>query len=88
MKKLSAFIAAAGLATSGFAAAAPVEMTDQQMDNVTAGALIEVVAIDVVDIEKNNVAVAVPVNAAVAVSVLGVSGAAAGQRPGNLTQRQ
>ena len=89
MRKVSAFVAAMGLAASGFASAAPVEMTDQQLDNVTAGALIEVVAVDVVDVNNNNIAVSVPVNAAVAVAVLGgaVASAAQGQ-PGRIFQQQ
>jgi hypothetical protein len=82
----------AAASTSGFAgqagdqetpAKAPVEMTDAQMDNVTGGALINAVLVDVVDVNNNNVQVAIPVNAAVAIGVLGGPvGAAALQRPG------
>ena len=87
MKKVSALIAAVALAASSFASAAPVEMTDKQMDKVTAGALINVVAVDVVDIQNNKVAVSIPVNAAVAIGVLGgaIAGAAQGQ-PGRIQQ--
>ena len=87
MKKVSAFVFALGLAASGASIAAPVEMTDQQMDQVTAGALINVVAVDVVDVNNNDVAVSIPVNAAVAIGVLGgaLSGAAQG-RPGRISQ--
>ncbi|MCW8087354.1 hypothetical protein [Sabulicella glaciei] len=66
--------------------AAPMELTAAELDAV-AGGLINVVAVDVVDIENNNVAVAIPVNAAVAIGVLGgaVAGAAQG-RPGRIVQ--
>jgi len=81
----------AAASTSGFAgqavdqakqAQAPVEMTDAQMDNVTGGALINAVLVDVVDVNNNNVQVAIPVNAAVAIGILGAAGSAALQRPG------
>jgi len=87
MKKVSALTAAVALVASGLASAAPVEMTDKQMDKVTAGALINVVAVDVVDVQNNKVAVSIPVNAAVAIGVLGgaVAGAAQGQ-PGRIQQ--
>ena len=103
MKRFAAFSLVVGLATAGPAALAeqaedqvvrnqdskpqPVQMTEAQMDNVAAGALIDIVLIDLVDIDdtlrNNNVQVAVPVNAAVAANVLG-GGALAGaaQRPG------
>lgn len=69
------------------AAPKAMKMSDAQLDNVTAGALINAVVVDVVDINNNNVAVAVPVNAAVAVNVLGgPTGAAALQQPGRITQ--
>jgi hypothetical protein len=62
-----------------------VELTDSELDAVSAG-LVNVVAVDVVDINNNDVlnnndvVIAVPVNAAVA--VLGVATAA--QRPGRI----
>jgi hypothetical protein len=66
-----------------------VKMSDAQLDNVTAGALINAVVVDVVDVNNNNIAVAVPVNAAVAVNVLGgATGAAALQQPGRILQAQ
>jgi hypothetical protein len=64
-----------------------MKMSDAQLDNVSAGALINAVVVDVVDINNNQVAVAVPVNAAAAVNVLGgATGAAALQQPGNINQ--
>ena len=64
-----------------------MKMSDAQLDNVSAGALINAFVIDVVDINNNQVAVAVPVNAAAAVNVLGgATGAAALQQPGNINQ--
>jgi hypothetical protein len=63
----------------------PVELTDVELDAVAAGALINVVAVDVVDINNNDVDVAIPVNAAVAVAVLGQSAAVATQ-PGRIRQ--
>lgn len=80
--------ATVALAASGTAFAKPVKMTDQQMDGVTAGALVDVVLVDVVDVNNNNIAVAVPVNAAVAVGVLGGAVAGAAQRPGAILQNQ
>lgn len=94
MKKVSVFAAIATLA-SGMAFAQqpvstpdaqttrkPVAMTEAQMDKVTAGALIDVVLVDVVDVRDVNVQVAVPVNASVAVAVLGGALSTAVQRPG------
>ena len=81
----------AAASTGGFAgqtgdqerqAQAPVEMTDAQMDNVTGGALINAILVDVVDVNNNNVQVAIPVNASVAAGILGAAGAAALQQPG------
>jgi hypothetical protein len=87
MKKLSALIVAFGLAVPALSSAAPVEMTEEQMDKVAGGALINVIAFDLVDVEQNKVAVSVPVNAAVGVGVLGtaITGAAQGQ-PGRIRQ--
>ena len=87
MKYASAIVVAVGLATAPAAFAKPVKMSDSQLDNVTGGALINAVVVDVVDIENNRVAVAIPVNAAAAINVLGgATGAAALQRPGRISQ--
>ena len=63
MKMITAVATAlsfAAASTSGFAgqagnegmqAQAPVEMTDAQMDNVTGGALINAILVDVVDVK-------------------------------------
>jgi len=86
MKSIIVSAAILGLTASASFATEPVQLTDQQMDNVNAGALICCIVLrDVVDVNNNNVAV--PVNAAVAANILG-GGAVAGalQRPGN--QRQ
>jgi hypothetical protein len=64
-----------------------VKMSDAQLDNVSAGALLNLLVLDAVDINNNTVNVAVPVNAAVAAGVLGTAGAVATQ-PGNITQRR
>lgn len=45
----------------------PTEMTDAEMDGVTAGALLTVIAVDTVDINNNKVGVQAAVNAAIAV---------------------
>jgi hypothetical protein len=93
MKKLSALLVAAGVTVSGFAYAQPdspdtkrptsrVEMSDSQLDKVVGGALINAVLVDVVDVNNNNVQVAIPVNAGVAVGILGAAAAAAVQQPG------
>ena len=92
MRKSILAAAAFTLAASGAAfAKEPVKMSEQKMDQVTAGALINVVAVDVIDVQNvlnnNKVAVAIPVNAAVAISVLGGDPTAiATQRPGRITQ--
>ena len=102
MKRFASVVVALGLATAGSTALAtqpkdqvnaqaskpqPVKMTDAQMDNVAGGALVSVVAVDVVDVENvlNNVRVAIPVNASVAIAVLGGAVAAASQ-PGRIFQ--
>jgi hypothetical protein len=65
------------------AVSGPTEMTDAEMDTVTAGALLTVIAFDVVDIENNKVAVQAAVNAAVGV----LGNAVALQRsPARITQ--
>jgi hypothetical protein len=57
------------------------ELTGSELDAVAGGALINV--FDVVDVNNNNVQVAIPVNAAVAVAVLGGAIATATQ-PGRI----
>jgi hypothetical protein len=99
MKKTASLVAALGLAlsASAFAApeatqpkdttAAPVQMSDAELDQVTAGQAAGLIAIDVQNVlNNNNVAVAVPVTVrdvnvgvAAAVAVLGAAGAAVGQ---------
>ena len=84
MRKSLIAAATLAMAASGTAFAKPVKMTDQQMDQVTGGALINAILVDVVDVNNNNVDVdvAVPVNAAVAAGILGNAGAIAVQHPG------
>lgn len=93
MKSLAILAAALIASGSAFAdqvsdkdklAHTPVPLTEAQMDNVTGGALINAVVVDVVDVR--NVQVAVPVNAAVAIGILGAAGAAALQQPGRVQQ--
>jgi hypothetical protein len=62
----------------------PVELADAELDAVAGGALINVVAVDVVDINNNQVQVNLPVAAAVAV----LGGAAAGNFQGDITQQR
>jgi hypothetical protein len=96
MKRFATLFVAIGLATAGSTVIAeeakdqvskqdakpqPVQMTEKQLDDVAAG-LVNVFLVDVVDIERNNVQVAVPVNAAVAAGILGIAGAGAVQHPG------
>jgi len=99
LSTLSAIVLAAATSTTAFAAdpvntaskAGPVQMSEAQLDMVAAGALINVIAVDVVDVQNvlnnNKVAVQVPVNAAVAAGVLGNAGAIAFQgQPGRIKQ--
>jgi hypothetical protein len=81
MKALTAFGVVVALASAP-AFAGPKKMSDAQMDNVTGGALVNAILVDVVDVNNNNVQVAVPVNAAVAAGILGNAGAVSVQRPG------
>jgi len=70
-------------------AGGPVMLSAAAMDNARGGALITAVLFDLVDVEHNNVAVAVPVNAAANVAaVCGTctQGANAQQRPGRINQ--
>jgi hypothetical protein len=64
VKVFTAIATAATLSLAGTAALAsgPVPMTDEQLDNVTAG-LVTVVVFDVVDINDITLQVAIPVNA-------------------------
>lgn len=92
MKTFAAIATTIALAASGSAfAQKPVPMTDAQMDKVVGGALITVVAVDVLDVNNvlnnNQVTVSVPVNAAVAVAVLGQATSVAQQRVGAISQR-
>lgn len=95
MKSLAILAAALIASGSAFAgqvsdkdksAQTPVSLTEAQMDNVAAGALVNAILVDVVDINNNQVQVAVPVDAAVAAGILGNAGAIAVQHPGNQTQ--
>ena len=56
----------------------PFEMTEQQLDNATAGALVNVIAFDVVDVQNNRILnnVTVPVQAQV--GILSAQGASQG----------
>jgi hypothetical protein len=69
----------------------PVMLSAAEMDTARGGALLTVFAVDVVDVNNNNIGVNVPVNAAVGANVLCSTCTAnptADQRPGNFTQRQ
>jgi hypothetical protein len=102
MKRFATLFVALGLATAGSTALAdqakdqlnkqkakpqPVQMTEAQLDNV-AGGLVDIVLVDVVDVEKNNLAVAanVPINAAVA--AFGSFATATQTRPGRINVPQ
>lgn len=104
MNRLLCYLPAALLVVSGAATAAgavisapraPQEMSDAQMDRVAAGIANfgNLVAIDVNDVVTNNdVQVAVPVNAAVAVGAVGILSRQTGiltdaTAPGRLNQR-
>ena len=100
MKTLIFAVALTGFASAAMAGEpvkttptkAPVKLTEAQMDNVTAGALVCCIRVDA-DVlnnalNNNNAAVFVPVNAGVAAGILGNAGAVAGQRPGAISQRQ
>ena len=71
--------------------ARPVELVDHELDAVAAGALIDVVAVDLVDINNNdilnNVTVNLPVAAAVAVLGAAAAGNAFQGSPGNTLHR-
>jgi hypothetical protein len=100
MRKLSVLASILAFAASGAAFAQQasqadrtsvqkaVPMTEAQMDKVTAGALLDVALVDVVDIGDVNVQVAVPVNASVAVGVLGGALSTGLQAPGRVLNRQ
>jgi hypothetical protein len=79
MRCFATLFAAIGLATAGSTVLAePVQMTDAQLDNVAGGALVaagNLISLqDVVDVNNNNINVAVPVTAAVAANVGVLSG--------------
>ena len=82
MKKTISVLAATVClaASAGAFSKPPVPMTDAQMDKVTAGALANVIAVKLTT-GNNNVAVAIPINAASAINVLGgaISGVFQGQ---------
>jgi hypothetical protein len=63
----------------------PVKMSDQELDKVAAGALITVIAVDVVDVNNNKVAI--PVAANVAAGILCAECTATQTaRPGRINQ--
>jgi hypothetical protein len=72
MKMTLAAAAILAFTASGAFAAEPVELTDAQMDGVTAG-LVTVVAFDVVDINNNTVAVPVQATIPVAANVCAIA---------------
>jgi hypothetical protein len=99
MKRFATLFVALGLATAGSTAFGEqtkkqvskqeskpqlVQMTESQLDSVSAGALVNVFAVDVIDVDnvlnRNEVVVQVPVNAAVAAGVLGAAAAGAAQQ--------
>ena len=97
MKALFVATAAAiGLTSVAFAdppkssgAAKPTKMSEEQLDKVAGGALLTVIAVDVVDVNRNDVNVQVPVAANVAAGVLCGTCAAnqtANARPGRVNQ--
>ena len=63
----------------------PVELTDAELDAVAAG-LINVILVDTADVNNNDIAKNIQLNlpVAAAVAVLGVAGAGAAGRPGNI----
>ncbi len=62
-----------------------VKLSDAQMDAVRAR-LITVIAVDVVDVNNNDVDVAVPIAANVAANILGVQRVIQDARPGRINQ--
>jgi len=87
MKSLMILAAAACLAASGAAfAQEPVQMTDSEMDKVTAGlgASLDLSIVATVNALGQTVNVAVPVNASVAVDVLGGAVGTATGLPGRV----
>ena len=67
-----------GLTASASFADEPMKLTAGQMDPVKGG-LVTVVAFDVVDVNNNDVDVAIPLNAAAAIAILGKADADATQ---------
>jgi hypothetical protein len=90
MKKLSTFVVVLGVSLSGLAYAQPdssqqptrapgkVQLTEAQMDRVTAGAS-DLIDVDVV-VTKNEIVKNTQVGVSAAVAVLGVAGSALKQR--------
>jgi hypothetical protein len=70
--------------------AEPVKLTEAEMDSVAGGQLVDVILVDVVDVERNNVAVSanVPVSAAVAAFGSGAGSIVTQDRPGRVRQGQ
>jgi hypothetical protein len=89
MRSVIALLSAVSFVTAGTTYAAngpPAQMSEAELDQVTAGALINVFAVDVVDVNNNTVKVAIPVNAAVAANILGSNAAAFASQPGRIFQ--
>ena len=64
-----------------------VQLTDAELDTVSAGqALIDVTAVDLVDINNNAVALQLNLPVAAAVAVLGAAGAVSTGSPGIIRQ--
>ncbi len=66
--------------------AAPIELTDAELDAVAGGLLDNVTVVDVVDVNDNQVQLAVPVNAAVAAAAFDSVANATATQPGNINQ--
>jgi hypothetical protein len=91
MRSVIALLSAATFAAAGTAYAVsppPAQMSEAELDQTTAGALINVFAVDVVDVNNNTVKVAIPVNAAVAAEILtsGSTANAFAAQPGRIKQ--
>jgi hypothetical protein len=64
----------------------PVELTDAELDAVAGGQLFNLALGNLVNIQDVNIGVAVPISAAVAIAVLGVAAAQAGNVTSTITQ--
>jgi sulfate adenylyltransferase subunit 1 (EFTu-like GTPase family) len=81
MKRIISAIAAVALSGAASVAIAqdqvkqstqkPVAMSDAQLEKVAAGALVDIVVVDAVDVNRNQVIVAVPANVNAAIAILG-----------------